>query len=137
MATVTGSVQGTVPLQPVASQTVTITLGNQNCTINVYAKQLAALQFLLETDTGLLLATEKYAELDVTPDTFPVSSAVFVDLYVNGTLIIGGVPAFNETLIVRDAYLGFTGDLVFYDTQGSTDPVYTGLGSRYVLAYIS
>ena len=43
----------------------------------------------------------------------------------------------NLNVIVRDAYLGFIGDLAFYDTQGDTAPVYTGLGSRYVLEYFA
>ena len=57
-------------------------------------------------------------------------------LYISGTLIIGGVLCENLNRIVRSLYLGFIGDLVFYDTQGSTDPVYQGLGARYQLIYI-
>ena len=63
------------------------------------------------------------------------STGIFVTVYVNNALIIGGVIAENLNAIVRSAYLGFIGDLAFYDTQGTTDPVYTGLGSRYVLEY--
>ena len=62
---------------------------------------------------------------------------LYVDLYVNGVLIIGGVIALNANLIVRDAYLGFQGDLAFYDTQGLTDPVFTGLGAQYQLVYFA
>ena len=51
-------------------------------------------------------------------------------------LIIGGVICENLNRIVRSLYLGFAGDLAFIDNQGSTDPVYTGLGTRYSLAYI-
>lgn len=91
-----------IPLQAVPSQIVGVSLGTQNCQINVYQKA-----------TGL-----------------------FVDLLIGGSLIIGGVIAQNLNRIVRDAYLGFGGDLVFIDTQGSNDPVYTGLGSRYALAYL-
>lgn len=95
-----------VPLQPVPSQTVSVMLNNQACTINVYQK----------------------------------AAHLYVDLLVNNALIIGGVIAENLNVIVRSAYLGFIGDLAFYDTQPSTitgpnDPVYTGLGSRYVLEY--
>ena len=61
---------------------------------------------------------------------------VFVDLYVGGTLIIGGVIAENLNRIVRDAYLGFVGDLAFYDTQGESDPTYAGLGTQFILLYI-
>lgn len=62
---------------------------------------------------------------------------LFVDVYVDNILIIGGVIAENLNRIVRSIYLGFIGDLAFIDTQGTTDPVYTGLGSRYSLAYIT
>ncbi len=98
----------TIPLQATPSQTVNVLLNNQACTINVY------------TMVGFL----------------------FCDLLVNNALVIGGVICWNLNLIVRDAYLGFSGDLAFVDTQASpttlaTDPVYTGLGSRYVLDYYS
>lgn len=62
---------------------------------------------------------------------------LFIDLLVNGSLVIGGVVCENANRIVRSAYLGFDGDLIFYDTQGSTDPDYTGLGSRFQLAYLT
>ena len=70
-------------------------------------------------------------QLNVYQTTF----GLFMDVYVNGTLIIGGVLCQNLNRIVRSLYLGFTGDFAFVDTQGSTDPVYTGLGSRYLLGY--
>ena len=91
-----------IPLQPTASQIVTVVLGGQNCTLKVYQKAFG----------------------------------LFIDVYVSSSLIIGGVACRKSNKIVRDAYLGFIGDLAFYDIQGQTDPVYGGLGSRYVLAYI-
>lgn len=60
---------------------------------------------------------------------------LFVDLYVNNTLVIGGVIAQNLNRIVRSTYLGFMGDLAFNDTQGTDDPNYTGLGTRWQLIY--
>jgi len=74
------------------------------------------------------------------------STGMFVDLYVDNALIIGGVIAENLNRIVRDAYLGFVGDLVFYDTQstvqadgtlGGADPSYTGLGAQFQLLYVT
>lgn len=62
---------------------------------------------------------------------------VFLDLYVANVLIIGGVLCENLHRIVRDVYLGFSGDLAFADTMGDTDPVYTGLGTQYQLVYLS
>ena len=62
---------------------------------------------------------------------------LFIDLYVDNVLVIGGVICQNLNRIVRSAYLGFSGDLAFIDNQGDTDPVFTGLGTRYSLAYLS
>lgn len=70
--------------------------------------------------------------------------AMFMDVLVNNALVIGGVICQNLNLIVRDAYLGFSGDLAWFDTQGSggsqsanppLDPYYTGVGTRFQLWY--
>ena len=61
---------------------------------------------------------------------------LFMDLYVSGVLVVGGVLCENLTRIVRDVYLGFIGDFVFGDTQGTSDPFYTGLGTQYLLVYL-
>ena len=64
-------------------------------------------------------------------------SGLYCDLYVNNLLIIGGVVCQNLNRIVRDLYLGFIGDLCFWDTQGAQDPDYTGLGGRYNFLYLT
>lgn len=64
------------------------------------------------------------------------STGVYLDLYVNNQLIIAGVICQNLNRIVRDAYLGFIGDLAFFDLQGNDDPVYTGFGTRFILVYL-
>jgi hypothetical protein len=61
---------------------------------------------------------------------------LFMDVYANGNLIVAGVICENLNRIVRDLYLGFLGDFIWIDNQGSTDPVYTGIGARYSLAYL-
>jgi len=91
-----------VPLQPIPSQTLGVTLADQSCKLNVYQK----------------------------------AAGLFMDVYVNDTLIIGGVICENINRIVRSLYLGFIGDFIFIDNQGNADPVYTGLGSRFSLAYL-
>lgn len=66
---------------------------------------------------------------------------MFIDIYVAGILEIGGVICQNLNRIIRNAYLndsvGFSGDFCFIDTQGSSDPVFDGLGTRYQLAYLA
>lgn len=111
-----------VPLQAVASQTLNITLNNQVCTINVYGKTTYVPSF-------------NPGEIIIDPPEYININPVFVDLYVNDGLIIAGVLALNQTLIVRDAYLGFIGDLIFWDTQGESDPTIDGLGARFLLTY--
>ena len=64
-------------------------------------------------------------------------SGLYLDLQVNNALIIGGVLCQNLNRIVRSLYLGFSGDLAFIDTQGQDDPVFTGLGDRFQLAYLA
>lgn len=71
------------------------------------------------------------------------STGFYCDLYVNGSLLIGGVICQNLNRIVRSLYLGFVGDLCFYDTQGTAsvpstglDPSSPGLGTRYLLLYL-
>ncbi len=96
-----------IPTQAVPSQTMAVNLNNQLCRVNVYQRR----------------------------------SGLYLDLYnaatTPPTLIIGGVLCEDRNRIVRSAYLGFDGDLTFYDTQGADDPDYTGLGDRFLLAYLT
>lgn len=73
------------------------------------------------------------------------STGMYINLYVNDAMIIGGVLCEVANRIVRSAYLGFVGDLAFYDTQPAAAPLvpehpdqvyFTGLGGRYFLAYL-
>lgn len=61
---------------------------------------------------------------------------LYCNLFVSDALIIGGVVCENLNRIVRDTYLGFLGDLIFNDTQGTDDPKVPGLGTRYLLFYL-
>ena len=65
------------------------------------------------------------------------TTGMYCDVLVNNTLIIGGVYCANLAKIVQNTYLGFIGDLIFYDTQGDTPPSSPGLGKRYVFYYLS
>lgn len=70
-------------------------------------------------------------------DIFQSPDALFMNLYTNDDPVIEGAICQNLNRIVRDLYFGFSGDFAFFDTQGISDPVYTGLGSRFLLFYYS
>lgn len=61
---------------------------------------------------------------------------MFLDLAVGGVQMLTAMICRDRVELVRYAYLGFVGSLAFVDTQGESDPYYTGLGSRYKLAYL-
>ena len=63
-------------------------------------------------------------------------SGLYMTVLVNGELIVGPVICQNLNRIVRDLYFGFQGDFVWDDNEGASDPIYTGLGTRYSLIYL-
>ena len=65
------------------------------------------------------------------------SVGMFVDVSVNGEVIVAGIIARDAVPIVCRTYTGVIGNLLFTDTQGYSDPVYGELGSRYVLIYLT
>jgi hypothetical protein len=62
--------------------------------------------------------------------------ALYCDVYVSNTPIVTGVICQNLNRIVRDLYLGFVGDVIFIDTQGTDDPYSPGLGTRFLFSYL-
>lgn len=68
---------------------------------------------------------------------YQLNTGVYFDLVAGGTPITNTARCLTDTRLIRNrGYLGFPGDFVFIDTQGSDDPVYSGLGSRWVLLYL-
>ena len=104
-----------VSIKPVARQTVSAVLGGQQVNLSIYALPQRA-----QTGTGA-------------GDFLP--AALFMDVSLSNTPVCTSVPCFNLTKIVRGQG-GFVGDFVFQDTQGSSDPTYDGLGTRYLLQYL-
>jgi hypothetical protein len=64
-------------------------------------------------------------------------SNIFVNVSCNDVVINSGVLALNRNPIVRQPYNGFSGNLLFRDTQGTSDPYYTGFSGRYQLMYLT
>lgn len=98
-----------VPLSPIPSQILRAGLSNQQTTLTVYQKA-----------TGL-----------------------FIDVAVSDAPIVTGTACLDRKYIIRNTYLGFIGDLAFIDMNGIAnlalreDPTYTGLGSRFLLCYLT
>lgn len=61
---------------------------------------------------------------------------VFLSLRVNSVQVLTSMICRDRVSLVRFPYRGFNGTLAFVDTQGTSDPTYTGFGSRYQLAYV-
>lgn len=76
-------------------------------------------------------------EQDCSLSIYTLSTGLYMDLTVNSVQILQTMICLDRVGLVRFPYLGFVGQLVFIDTEGTDDPVYTGLGTRFVLAYIS
>ena len=72
-----------------------------------------------------------------TVNVYQKSTGLYCDVYVADVLVIGGVVCENVNRIVRDPYLGLIGDLLFLDTHGASNPATPGLGSRFVLIYMT
>lgn len=62
-------------------------------------------------------------------------TGLYLDLDVDNVRVVSGALCRDRVWMVRDGYLGFTGDLSFVDTQGASDPDYTGLASRFQLVW--
>jgi hypothetical protein len=77
------------------------------------------------------------ANQSVVLNIYQAPAALFMDVFVNNAPIITGAICQNLNRIVRSLYLGFSGDFFWYDTQGTDDPNYSGLGSRFVLVYLA
>ena len=62
---------------------------------------------------------------------------IFVDVSSDGVSIAVATIARDIDPVISRVYTGFIGNLLFIDTQGNSDPSYTGLGSRFSLVYLT
>lgn len=69
-----------------------------------------------------------------------LETGMYITIFLDGNTVpmLAGVICQSINRIVRNSYFGFVGDLIFIDQSGADeDPYYTGLGSRWVLAYLT
>lgn len=73
----------------------------------------------------------------VTLNIFQTDFGMYMSVFSNGSAVVESVICQDLNRVVRDAYFGFSGDFVWYDTTGGgADPVFTQLGTRFVLIYL-
>ena len=70
-------------------------------------------------------------------NVYEKSTGTYLDLYVSDAPIALSVKCLDRVPIITDAYLGFTGYLMFMDTLGISDPVAAGFGLQYQLQWLS
>lgn len=61
---------------------------------------------------------------------------IFMNLTVDDNVVFQGVICLNGVNLLSSGYNKLSGSLYFTDTQGNLDPLYYGLGSRWVLNYV-
>ena len=74
---------------------------------------------------------------NVTLTIYHKDQGVFVDVNADSVNVGYGTLAHNAVPMVSRDYAGFQGNLMFLDTQGNSDPDYTGFGVRYRLVYLT
>lgn len=96
-----------IPLEATPNQNRSVQLGTINYKFGVRAQDVDGVQQIF------LTLREAGADTDIVTNTL----------------------CRDRVRIIRDAYLGFNGDLSFFDTQGTDDPFWQGFESRFVLAW--
>lgn len=62
---------------------------------------------------------------------------LFVDVNSNNVDMTVGTIARDAVPLIPADYMGFIGNILFLDTQGKSDPEYSGLNSRFKLVYLN
>ena len=61
--------------------------------------------------------------------------STYLDLICNGTQVVTGAICRDRQNIITIAQNAFSGQLLFVDMLGNSDPLYTGFGERWRLFY--
>lgn len=83
--------------------------------------------------------TTQPADQQLTLSIYQTTTGLYLDLAVGSavTPVLYGMFCRDRVRLVRDTYWGITGDLMWVDLQGASDPSYEGLGTRWVLFWLS
>lgn len=62
---------------------------------------------------------------------------MYFDLSVNGTpIVVSRICRDRQRLLLDVEYRGFIGDFSFFDSAGTEQPFFAGIGVRFFLAYL-
>lgn len=64
-----------------------------------------------------------------------LATGLYLDLWLNNQLTVAGGICRDRVDILQNPASPLSGTLMCVDTQGTQDPDYTGLGSRFVLQF--
>jgi hypothetical protein len=62
--------------------------------------------------------------------------SLYMNLSIDDKVIQNGMICLNNVDIIQYNHLPFKGRMFFQDTQGNLDPLYYGLGDRWILNYV-
>lgn len=125
--TVSGSVVGELPLGSIVtgdglvSGTVISTVP-PNTRLGTYGLSQPTALTPVTRVTAYVSSLRPGSQILVDPPLYQNANPVFIDLYSNDALVVGGVLLRNRNAIVRNSYFGFVGDLTVIDTVGDADP---------------
>lgn len=60
---------------------------------------------------------------------------MYVNISIDEVEKLNGIMCLNKVDMIKYKDAGLEGKLYFEDTQGNLDPIYYGLGSRWILIY--
>lgn len=121
-----------IPLLAAPSQTLTVNLAGQPVGISLYTGY----------DSGVYLNSTSTPTAPVF-DQAPPKIRLFADITLAGeAALTGKLCGIAQQLFATSGYVGFSGELIFVDTenlglQDSTQPQWQGLGAQYQLVYLT
>lgn len=62
---------------------------------------------------------------------------LFADIIYENITAVSAVVCRDAVPLIGADYIGFSGNFMIVDTQGSSDPDYSGLGDRYQMVYLT
>lgn len=69
--------------------------------------------------------------------SYKPAQGLFASFTVNGVSVLTSRLVRTGAALIGATHLGFAGELILVDALGTSDPVYSGLGQRWRLLYLT